>query len=172
MAKGEKGAATRGRPAKATDVADTKAAASSHAIVEQAVRRHQNRAVEAAQVIEELIALAKEMRAAQARGEALGLNTDELAFYDALEVDDSAVKVLGDNTLRDIARELVENVRKNATIDWTVKESRPREAPRHREAHPTQMRLPARQAGSRHEHSPPAGRAAVGLVERMNSPTA
>lgn len=84
---------------------------------------YRNRAIETAQVIEELIALAKEMRAAQARGEALGLNTDELAFYDALEVNDSAVKILGDDALRAIARELVENVRRNATIDWTVKES-------------------------------------------------
>src|SRR5438067_5727541 len=63
------------------------------------------------------------MRAANARGEALGLTEDELAFYDALEVNDSAVKVLGEPTLRDIARELVDSVRKNVTIDWTVKES-------------------------------------------------
>ena len=92
-------------------------------LLEKSVRRYQNRAIEAAQVIEELIALAKEMRAAQARGEQLGLTTDELAFYDALEVNDSAVKILGDDALRAIARELVENVKKNATIDWTVKES-------------------------------------------------
>lgn len=74
-------------------------------------------------MIEELIALAKEMRAAQARGEKLGLTSDELAFYDALEVNDSAVKILGDDALRAIARELVDQVKKNATIDWTVKES-------------------------------------------------
>jgi type I restriction enzyme R subunit len=92
-------------------------------LLEKSVRRYQNRAIEAAQVIEELIALAKEMRAAQKRGEELGLSTDELAFYDALEVNDSAVKVLGDETLRTIARELVETVRGNVTIDWTVKES-------------------------------------------------
>jgi type I restriction enzyme, R subunit len=53
----------------------------------------------------------------------LGLSEDEVAFYDALEVNDSAVKVLGDETLRDIARDLVESVRRNVTIDWTVKES-------------------------------------------------
>lgn len=63
------------------------------------------------------------MRAAQQRGEKLGLSTDELAFYDALEVSDSAVKVLGDETLQKIAQELVETVRKNVSTDWTVKES-------------------------------------------------
>jgi type I restriction enzyme R subunit len=92
-------------------------------LLEKSVRRYQNRAIEAAQVIEELIALAKEMREAQKRGEQLSLNRDELAFYDALEVNDSAVKVLGDDALRTIARELVESVRYNVTIDWAVKES-------------------------------------------------
>lgn len=92
-------------------------------LLEKSVRRYQNRAVEAAQVIEELIGLAREMREATQRGEALSLTSDELAFYDALEVSDSAVKVLGDDTLKAIARELVETVRRNVTIDWTVKES-------------------------------------------------
>jgi type I restriction enzyme R subunit len=92
-------------------------------LLEKSVRRYQNRAIEAAQVIEELIELAKEMRAAQKRGEELGLSSDELAFYDALEVSDTAVKVLGDETLRTIARELVDTVKQNVTIDWTVKES-------------------------------------------------
>ena len=62
------------------------------------------------------------MREADARGESVNLSTDELAFYDALSVNDSAVKVLGDDTLRDIARELVETVRGNVTIDWTIRE--------------------------------------------------
>ena len=92
-------------------------------MLEQTIRRYQNRAIEAAQVIEELIALAKEMREADARGESLNLSTDELAFYDALSVNDSAVKVMGDETLRDIARELVETVRGNVTIDWTIREN-------------------------------------------------
>jgi type I restriction enzyme, R subunit len=92
-------------------------------MLEQSLRRYQNRAIEAAQVIEELIALARQMREAAARGEALGLSDDELAFYDALETNDSAVKVLGDETLRGIARELVETVRKNVTIDWTMREN-------------------------------------------------
>ena len=92
-------------------------------MLEQTVRRYQNRAIETAQVIEELIALAKDMRAAGARGEVLGLSEDELAFYDALEANDSAVKVLGDETLRAIARELVATVRANVTIDWTLREN-------------------------------------------------
>ncbi len=92
-------------------------------LLEQAIRRYQNRAIEATQVIEELIALAKEMREADRRGEALGLSEEELAFYDALETNDSAVKVLGDKTLRTIARELVETVRRNVTIDWTLREN-------------------------------------------------
>ena len=92
-------------------------------MLEQTLRRYQNRAVEAAQVIEELIELAKEMREASARGEQLGLSEDELAFYDALETNDSAVQMLGDETLRDIARQLVETVRYNVTIDWTLREN-------------------------------------------------
>ncbi|HIK36256.1 MAG TPA: type I restriction endonuclease subunit R, partial [Thermosynechococcus sp. M98_K2018_005] len=92
-------------------------------MLEQTLRRYQNRAIEAAQVIEELIQLAKDLRQADARGEALGLSEDELAFYDALETNDSAVKVLGDKTLRTIARELVQTVRNNVTIDWTLREN-------------------------------------------------
>jgi type I restriction enzyme R subunit len=92
-------------------------------MLEEAIRRYQSRAIEAAQVIEELIQLAKDMRQANKRGESLGLSEDELAFYDALETNDSAVKVLGDDILRTIARELVKTVRANVTIDWTVREN-------------------------------------------------
>ena len=92
-------------------------------MLEQTIRRYQNRAIEAAQVIEELIGIARELREASARGEALGLSDDELAFYDALGINDSAVEVLGDETLRGIARELVETVRSNVTIDWTLREN-------------------------------------------------
>ena len=92
-------------------------------MLEQTLRRYQNRAIEAAQVLEELIRLAQELREASARGESLGLTEDELAFYDALGVNDSAVEVLGDEILRDIARELVETVRGNVTIDWTLREN-------------------------------------------------
>jgi len=92
-------------------------------MLENTIKRYQNRTIEAAQVILELIDLAKEIRKAKSRGEELGLTEDEEAFYDALEVNDSAVKVLGDETLKTIARELVETVRRNITIDWTVRES-------------------------------------------------
>jgi len=92
-------------------------------MLERSIRTYQNRTIEAAQVIEELIQIAKEMRQAQERGDDLGLSDEELAFYDALEVKDSAVMVLGDETLRTIAVELVETVQRNISIDWTMKES-------------------------------------------------
>ena len=92
-------------------------------MLEQSLRRYQNRSIEAAQVIEELIELARTMREANLRGEQLGLTEDELAFYDALETNDSAVQILGDETLCTIASELVETVRNNVTIDWTLRES-------------------------------------------------
>ena len=92
-------------------------------MLELSLRRYQNRAIEAAQVIEELIKLAEQIREADRRGEDLGLNDEEVAFYDALEANDSAVAVLGDDTLRGIARELVEAVRANVTIDWTLREN-------------------------------------------------
>jgi len=92
-------------------------------LLKRTIRSYQNRTLESAEVIAELIKLAEEMREAQKRGEKLGLAEDEIAFYDALEVNDSAVKVLGDDTLKNIARELVETVRNNTTIDWTVREA-------------------------------------------------
>jgi len=92
-------------------------------LLENTIKKYQNRAIETAQVIEELIALAKEMREGDRRGEELGLTDDEVAFYDALEVNDSAVAVLGDEKLRLIAQELVRAVRNNVTIDWAVREN-------------------------------------------------
>jgi len=92
-------------------------------MLENAIKKYQNKAIEAAKVIEELIELAKKMREADQRGDDLGLTDDEIAFYDALEVNDSAVKVLGDDTLRMIARELVRMIRNDVTIDWTIKET-------------------------------------------------
>jgi type I restriction enzyme R subunit len=92
-------------------------------MLEATIRKYQNRTIEAAQVIAELIELAKQMREGQKRGESLGLTDDEVAFYDALEANDSAVKVLGEPTLKNIARELVSHVRKSVTIDWTLRES-------------------------------------------------
>jgi type I restriction enzyme R subunit len=92
-------------------------------MLQEAIRRYQNRAIETVEVIEELIKLAKQMKDADKRGEKLGLTEDELAFYDALETNDSAVKVLGDQVLKTIARELVASVRKNVSIDWMVREN-------------------------------------------------
>ena len=92
-------------------------------LLENAIRKYQNRAIETAQVIEELIALAKDLREAGQRGEKLGLTEDEVAFYDALETNDSAVAVLGDKTLKQIAQELLKAVRNSITIDWTVREN-------------------------------------------------
>ena len=92
-------------------------------MLEKAIRKYQSKTIETAKVIEELIRLAKDMRDANKRGEKLNLTEEELAFYDALEVNDSAVKVLGDKTLRTIARELTDTIRRNVTIDWTLRES-------------------------------------------------
>jgi type I restriction enzyme R subunit len=92
-------------------------------MLEKTIRKYQNKSIETARVIEELIRLAKDMCEANKRGEKLNLTEDELAFYDALEVNDSAVKVLGDETLRTIARELADTIRNNVTIDWTLRES-------------------------------------------------
>jgi type I restriction enzyme R subunit len=92
-------------------------------MLEKTINRYHNRNIEAVAVIEELIDLAKKMREAQNRGEDLGLTEYELAFYDALGVNDSAVQVLGDDVLREIAMELVKAIKSNITIDWTLRES-------------------------------------------------
>lgn len=92
-------------------------------MLSDAIKRYQNNSITAAEVIEEMIRMAKEIKAADQRGVNLNLDFRELAFYDALEVSDSAVKVLGDDILKTIARELVESVRNSVTIDWDKKES-------------------------------------------------
>ena len=92
-------------------------------MLEEALRKYRNRAIEAARVIEELIVLAREMREANAQGERLGLEEDELAFYDALSDNESAVDVMGNERLSFLARELVRTVRNNVTIDWTIRET-------------------------------------------------
>ncbi|MEM4358297.1 MAG: type I restriction endonuclease subunit R [Candidatus Pacearchaeota archaeon] len=92
-------------------------------MLDRTIKKYTNRAVEAAQVIEELIELARKVREEKNRGKELGMSEDELAFYDALEVNDSAVKILGDETLRKIALELTQMIRKSVTIDWTQRES-------------------------------------------------
>lgn len=92
-------------------------------LLDQAIRRYQNRTIGAAQVIDELIELAQRVREGTRRGEALGLTEDELAFYDALCVSESAVREMGPGLLCEIARELIAVVRKNVTIDWTEREA-------------------------------------------------
>lgn len=87
------------------------------------VTRYQNRAIETAQVIEELIDMAKKFHAAATRGEKLGLTEDEIRFYDALANNESAVRELTDETLKKIAHELTENLRQNITVDWSERES-------------------------------------------------
>lgn len=92
-------------------------------MLESAIKRYQNNLLSTAEIIQELINIAKEIAESDKEGERLGLTVDELAFYNALEVNDSAVKVLGDDQLREIAREIAEKVKGNATIDWTIRES-------------------------------------------------
>lgn len=92
-------------------------------MLEASIKRYRNRALSTREVINELIELARQMQEAHSRGESLGMSEDEVAFYDALHIDESAESVLGDASLRMIAQELVESVRKNVTIDWTRKES-------------------------------------------------
>jgi type I restriction enzyme R subunit len=91
--------------------------------MQTAIKKYQNNLLTTSEIIQELINIAKQIKEADAEGEKLGLSTEEVAFYDALEVNDSAVKVLGDETLREIAKEIADKVRKNATIDWTIRES-------------------------------------------------
>ena len=92
-------------------------------MLEETIRQYQNRTIEAAEVIMELVKMAKDFGKAMKRGEDLGLTDDEVAFYDALETNDSAVMKLGDDILKKIAKDLVKGVRNSVTIDWTVKES-------------------------------------------------
>jgi len=92
-------------------------------MIENAVRKYQNNLISSAEVIQELINLAKDIKEADRKGEDLGLDFREFAFYSALEVNDSAVSILGDDILRHIARELVDTIRSNSSIDWTVREN-------------------------------------------------
>ena len=87
------------------------------------IQRYQNRSIETAQVIEELIEMAKKFAAASQRGEQLGLNDDELAFYDALANNEASVRELGDEILAKIAHELTDNLRQNVTVDWNNRDS-------------------------------------------------
>lgn len=92
-------------------------------MLETAIKKYQNNLFTTAEIIQELINIAKHIKEADLEGLKLGLTIDEVAFYNALELNDSAVAVLGDKTLKDIAREIADKVRANATIDWTIRES-------------------------------------------------
>ncbi len=92
-------------------------------MLEGAIKRYQNNLLTTAEIIQELINIAKEIKESDKEGDRLGLTKDEVAFYNALEINDSAVMVLGDDQLREIAREITEKVKANATIDWTIRES-------------------------------------------------
>ncbi len=92
-------------------------------LLQQSLQRYRNRAIETAQVIEELIEMAKKFHAAAMRGEQLGLNGDEMAFYDALATNEAAVRELGDETLKAIAVELTQKLRASVTVDWSVRET-------------------------------------------------
>ena len=92
-------------------------------LLEASLIRYRNRAIETAQVIEELIEMAKSFNEAARRGDELGLSADELAFYDALETNESSVRELGDSVLKEIARQLTNFLRKNLSVDWSVRET-------------------------------------------------
>lgn len=92
-------------------------------MLEDSIQKYKNRAIEAAKIIEDLIKMAKDIREAQKRGADLGLDEDEMAFYDALEINDSAVKVLGDKILKHIAHELVQIIKDSLDVDWAMKET-------------------------------------------------
>lgn len=92
-------------------------------MLETTIKKYQNNLLTTAEIIQELINIAKQIKEADKDGEKLGLTNDEVAFYNALEINDSAVQVLGDDTLKHIAREIADKVRSNATIDWTIRES-------------------------------------------------
>ena len=92
-------------------------------LLDGVIKRYQNRSIETAQVIEELIEMAKKFAAASKRGDELGLNDDELAFYDALANNESSVRELGDETLAKIAHELTDSLRQNVTVDWSNRDS-------------------------------------------------
>jgi type I restriction enzyme R subunit len=92
-------------------------------MLEKTIDQYHKRTIDAVEVIEEMIRIAKELKDADKQGEALGLNPDEFAFYTALADNESAVQVLGDKQLAIIAREVLDIVRKNTSIDWTERES-------------------------------------------------
>ena len=93
------------------------------AMLESSIKKYQNNLLTTTEIIQELINIAKQIKEFDTEAEKLGLTKEEVAFYDALEVNDSAVQILGDEILKVIAKEIADKVRKNATIDWTIRES-------------------------------------------------
>lgn len=125
-------------------------------LLDGALNRYKNRAVETAQVIEDLIALAKNVNEAVRRGDELKLNADELAFYDALETNEASVRGLGDEVLRAIARDLADTIRKNASIDWSK-----------RDAVRAKLRIMVKNVLRKYKYPPDKQAAAVELVIRQ-----
>ena len=122
----------------------------------EALRKYHNRAIETAQVIEELISIAKDFQAGLKRDEALGLNPDELAFYDALANNESAVREMGDDTLKKLASELTEKLRTSTTVDWQIRDSVR-----------AQLRLLVRRLLRRYKYPPDLEIAAIELVMKQ-----
>lgn len=122
-------------------------------MLELSLKKYENRAIETAQVIEELIELAKKINEAQKRGESLGLSNDEIAFYDSLETNESAVRELGDDVLKTIARELVKNLKANLKVDWT-----------HRESVRAQIRLAIKKILKHYKYPPDLEQKAIKMV--------
>ena len=117
------------------------------------IKRYQNRSIETAQVMEELVEMARKFREAASRGETLGLSGDEVRFYDALATNESAVRELTDETLKKIAHELTENRRQNITVDWSQRESVR-----------AKLRLMVKRILRKYKYPPDAADAAVDLV--------
>jgi type I restriction enzyme R subunit len=122
----------------------------------QVVQRYQNRSIEAAQVMEELVEMARRFREAASRGKQLGLNEDEVRFYDALANNESAVRELTDETLKKIAHELAESLRRNLTVDWSARESVQ-----------ARLRLMVKRILRKYRYPPDQQEAAVDLVLRQ-----
>ena len=121
--------------------------------LQETLRKYNNRGIETAQVIEELIALAKQFQAEMERDAALGLNPDEIAFYDALASNESAVRELGDEILKKIAVEITDKLRKSTTVDWQVRESVR-----------AKLRILVRRTLQRYKYPPDKAAAAIELV--------
>ena len=135
--------------------------------LEAAIARYHANALTTAQVLEELIQLAKDIRAARARGEETGLTDEEIAFYDALAENESAREVMGEPTLRVIAHELVTVIKGNVSVDWMHRETRAGEHSAAREAAAAEIRLSARLAGRGGAERAAAGRGAFGRVGEL-----